>query len=170
MRYIWIYLFSFHRIRSANVILPSHLKRKRAELNSKSKRPKSIQQWDRNIICLPHTKESLISYPRKKYRAKLGALGLQGKIRLSSEMTVEEVQKEICSVFDGPMGGKLDFKFTFLQPAGTGTKVLTISAVSNTFTWTAHQVAKLGGYKLPIYILAQERLTVSWDSDVSLCS
>ena len=87
----------FYSIRSANVILPSHLKRKKAQLNSKSKHPKSIQQWDHDIICLPHTKESLISYPCKKYCAKLGALGLQGKIGLSSEMTVDEVEKEIRS-------------------------------------------------------------------------
>ena len=83
-------------------------------------------------------------------------------------MTVEEVEKEICSVFNSPMGGKLDFKFTFLQAAGTGTKVLAIPAVSNTFTWTAQQVAKLGNYKQPIYILAQEPLAVSLNSDVSL--
>ena len=51
-----------------------------------------------------------------------------------------------------------------------GAKVLTIPAVSNTFTWTAQQVAKIGNYKQPIYILAQEPLAVSLDSDVSLCS
>ena len=75
--------------------------------------------------------------------------------------------QEIRSVFNGPMGGKQDFKFLFLQSPGGGTKVLTIPAVSNTFTWTAQQVAKLGGYKLPVYNLAHEPLTVSVDSDVS---
>ena len=75
-----------YRIRIANVILPSHLRRKRAGQSPKSKRPKSIQQWDHDIICLPQTSNSLISYPRKKNRAKLAAVGLQGKIRLSSEM------------------------------------------------------------------------------------
>ena len=107
--------------------MPSHLKRKRAGLSSKSKRPKTIQQWDCDIICLPQTNESLISYPRRKNRAKLAAVGLQGKIRLSSEMTVEEVAQEIHSVFNGPMGGKQDFKFLYLQSAGGGTKVAVIN-------------------------------------------
>lgn len=148
------------------------MKRKRAaESSSKSKRPKSIQQWDHDIICLPQTKKTLISYPRKKNRAKLGAVGLQGKIRLSSEMTVEEVLNEIRSVFNAPMGGKQDFKFLFLQRVGVGAKALTVPSVSSTLTWTAQQVARLGGYKQPIFILAQEPLAVPLDLDVSLyCS
>ena len=82
-------------------------------------------------------------------------------------MSVEEVEKEIRSVFKGPMEGRPDFKFSYLQPTGVGTKTLSIPPVSDTFSWTPQQVAKLGGNKQAIYILAQEDLAVSVDPDVS---
>ena len=73
-------------------------------------------------------------------------------------MTVEEVEKEVRSVFSQPMGGRNDFPFAFLQPTGLGSKTLTVSSVSASFSWTAYQVAKLGGHKQPVYILAQDEL------------
>ena len=156
--------------RSANVILPSYLKRKRqsGDVPSSSKRCKAIQCWDRDIVCLPQSSEpsTKLSYPRGKYRTRLGELGLIGKIRLMSNMTVDEVEQEIRSVFKGPMGGKRDFLFDFLQPTGTGTRTLTVPSVSSSFSWTAQQVAKLGGNKQAIYILARDELVLPQDSEV----
>ena len=79
-------------------------------------------------------------------------------------MTVEEVEDEIRSVFHYQMSGRKNFPFDFLQPAGAGTKSLTVPSVSSSFCWTAQQVAKLGG-KQPIYILAKDHL-VFQDSGV----
>ncbi len=72
-------------------------------------------------------------------------------------MTVEEVEKEVRSVFSQPMGGRSDFPFSFLQPTGLGSRTLT---ASSSFSWTAQQVAKLAGYKQVIYILAHDELTL----------
>lgn len=101
-----------------------------------------------------------VTYPRGKVRAKLGESGLIGKLRLSSAMTVEEVEKEVRSVFSQPMGGMSDFPFSFLQPTGMGSRTLTVPSTSSSFSWTAQQVAKLAGYKQVIYILAHDELTL----------
>ena len=75
---------------------------------------------------------------------------------------MEEVQREIRSVFCKAMDNRDDFPFVFLQPTGVGSRCLTIPAVSASFMWTAQQVARL---KTPIYILAQDELAVT-DSEV----
>ena len=82
--------------------------------------------------------------------------------------TIEEMQQEIHSVFSIPMGGRADFPFVFLQPAGAGIKTQTVSAVSSSFCWTVQQVARLGGYKQAIYILAKDELKIPQNSDVSI--
>lgn len=76
------------------------MKRKGGPANKPSKRPKTVQYWDRDIICLPAQKNSsTICYRRGKQCAWLGSQGLIGKLRLSSTMTEDEVTKEVCSVF-----------------------------------------------------------------------
>ena len=83
-----------------------------------------------------------------------------GKIRLISTMTESEVMDEVRSVFQEAMSyrSQSDFPFVFLQPTGSGARTLTAPSVSNSFCWTAQQVAKLGGHKCPIYILAKINL------------
>ncbi len=98
-------------------------------------------------------------------RASLGKNDLIGKIRLSSLMTVRDVEIEVQSTFKKAMGNRDDFPFIFLQPTGAGSKSLTIPPVSSSFEWTPQQVAKLGANKQCIYILAQEELTI--DLEVS---
>ena len=72
-------------------------------------------------------------------------------------------------MFGQPIGQRSDFPFVFLQPTGAGSRTLTIPSTSSTFSWTASQVAKLGGYKQTIYILAQEKLSLDNDfSEVSI--
>lgn len=141
-------------------MLPSYLKRKGDERRNenRTKRPKSVQCWDRDIICLPLESGTHFGFPRGKYRAWLGSCGLIGKIRLMSSMSVEEVNIEICSVFGKAMGDRKDFPFVFLQPTGTGSKTLTVPSVSSSFCWTASQVAKLGQNKQSIYIMAKDKL------------
>ena len=56
----------------------------------------------RDIVCMPRTTKNgelakVVSYPRKKYRAMLGAMGLIGKLHLTSDMIVNDVQFELCS-------------------------------------------------------------------------
>ena len=58
------------------------------------------------------------------------------------------------------MGSRADFPFVFLQPTGIGARTFTVPYVSNLFCWTAQQVAKMGGHKTPIYILAKDALTL----------
>ena len=104
--------------------MPSHLKRRAAGGGStKNKKQKTVTTWDRDIICL--TKEykkgeNFFLYPRGKCRARLGRLGLVGKVHLTSVMTVDEVRMEIRSVFEHSMGGNHSFLFTYLQTTGGG--------------------------------------------------
>ena len=112
-----------------------------------AKRSKSVQVWDRDIICLPSSSGSTITFPRGRKHTQLGAMGLIGKMRLTSNMSVTEVEEEIRSVFQGPMGGRHDFRFHFLQPTGVGSRSLAIPSVSSSFEWSAQQVAKLGNSK-----------------------
>ena len=70
------------------------------------------------------------------------------------------IKNEVRSVFRDPMEGKPNFPSIFLQLTGCGSKSLTIPTVSVSFGWTAQQVAKLGGNKGTIYILAEEKLNV----------
>ena len=148
-----------------NQILPSFLKRKNAiGGGGKAKRPKTVLSWDKDIVCLPNylkkaTAKS-IPYPRGKMRAMLGREGLIGKVHLTSVMTIEEVKQEIRSVFQGPMGGKATFNFTFLQATGGSSRSLSVPSVSSSFEWTAQQVAKLGNQRNTIYILAEDELTL----------
>jgi hypothetical protein len=98
------------------VVLSSFLKRKRDSLNRKTKFPTTqrLQNWDRDIVCLPAEKEAAgtISYSRGKFRSKLGERGL---IRLTSSMSEEDVDNEIRSVFAKQMNNKDDFPFTYLS-------------------------------------------------------
>ena len=92
---------------NAKHVLPSYLKRKSTIgcKDSKKRKTKAVTTWDRDILCLPkQTKNgevvSVVPYPRSRYRADLGAWGLIGKIHLTSEMSVEDVEKEVRSVFE----------------------------------------------------------------------
>ena len=150
--------------RRPNQILPSYLRRRAAASGgTRNKKPKTVTTWDRDIVCLPkyHKKgENFIPYPRGKYRARLGRLGLVGKVHLTSAMTVDEVRMEIRSVFERAMGDNPSFPFTYLQATGGGSRSLSIPSVSVSFQWTAHQVAKLGNQRNTIYILAGEELNL----------
>lgn len=95
-------------------------------------------------------------------------MGLIGKIRLMSNMTEQEMEQEVCSVFKSPMGEREDFPFMFLQPTGLGSRSLTVPSVSSSFSWTAQQVAKLGGNKCAIYILAKDNLVYPTDFQVKI--
>ena len=145
-------------------MLPSFLKRKRGAAQS-AKRRKTLQTWDRDIVCLPKQDSSIkhIAYPRGKYREQLGRNGLLGKIRLSSDMTVQEVQDEIRSAFKQPMKDRQDFPYLYLQPTGCGSRSLTVPALSSSFEWNVQQVAKLGGAKGIIYIMAQDSLYTQFE-------
>ena len=148
------------------MVLPSYLKRKRGSEGSsgqKKRSRESAQVWDRDIVCIPKAdgEASPISFPRGKSRAKLAAKRLIGKIRLTSTMSENEMEKEVRSVFKCQMHNREDFPFVFLQCTGAGSKSLSIPSKSATFTWTPQQVAKLGNSKSPIYILAQDELACS---------
>ena len=148
-------------------ILPSYLKRRASGSRAtKSKKPKTVTTWDRDIICLPKESkkgENCIPYPRGKYRARLGREGLVGKVHLTSEMSVDEVRAEIRSFFERAMGSNQSFPFTYLQATGGGSRSLSIPSVSASFQWTANQVAKLGNQRNTIYIIADEDLSLPND-------
>ena len=127
----------------SHVILPSYFKRRQPSIEKHKKRTKLTQVCDRDIICLPKatsTSEKL-AYPRGKFRSKLWQQGLIGKIRISTDMSVEDVEDEVRSVFCGPMSGRKIFLFLYLQPTGGGSRTLGIPSVSSTFSWNAQSVA-----------------------------
>ena len=66
-------------------------------------------------------------------------MGVVGKIRLTSNVSLSEVENEIKSVFDGPMGAGHDFSFQFLQSTGFRSRTIAIPS----FNWSVQQVAKL---------------------------
>ena len=79
---------------------------------------------------------------------------------------MEEVASEVRSVFKKPMSERADFPFQYLQPTGTGSRCLTIPAVSSSFAWTAKQVARLGTSTGTIYILAKADLELDDEEEV----
>ena len=94
---------------------------------------KAITTWDRDIVFLPKSctdSNGLIPYPRGKYRARQRLIG---KVHLSSDMTIEDVENEMRSVFKVPMGDNPSFPFQYLQPSGGGSRCLTIPSVSLSF-------------------------------------
>lgn len=99
---------------------------------------------------------SVVPYPRSHYRSELGACGLIGKIHITSDMSVQEVEQEVRSVFTRPMKGSGTFQFMYLQPTGGGNRSLTIPSVSSSYEWTPQQVAKLANARGAIYIMALE--------------
>jgi len=110
--------------------------------------PSKRCRFERDIVCLP-----------KAYRSLLASNGLMGKIVLDSSMTEEEIMREIRSVFRKPMGFNTNFCFKVLQPAGGGSKTLTIPSLSPSYQWTASAVAGKNA-KSPIYIMAVDDLQV----------
>jgi len=122
--------------------------------------PSKRCRFERDIVCLPKTKEGSIPIPRSKaYRSLLASNGLMGKIVLDSSMTEEEIMREIRSVFRKPMGFNTNFCFKVLQPAGGGSKTLTVPSLSPSYQWTASAVAGKNA-KSPIYIMAVDDLQV----------
>ena len=155
--------------RPTALTLPSYLRQKRVSANTRSaKRPKVIQAWDRDIVCLPEclNNRGTVKYQRGKYRTRLGTLGLMGKIHITENMEVEEVAMEVRSVFKEPMGNKSDFPFSYLQPTGSGSRTLSIPSTSSSFSWTAKQVARLGNNTGTIYILANHDLILNEEDEV----
>lgn len=151
--------------RNAFHMLPSYLKRRAGGENVKSKKPKSVKTWDRDVLCLPDSRKNRqgggsIKYPRGKYRSDLANAGLIGKLHLTSEMTDLDVANEIRSIFKGPMRDDPQFPFLYLQPTGGGSKSLTIPSQSSSFRWIPQQVARLSGQTNMIYILAQSELAL----------
>lgn len=111
-------------------------------------------------------KNKHIPFPRGKSRVSLARNGLVGKLHISSDMSENDVLCEVRSVFKDPMDNNPNFPFQLLQPTGEGSRSLAIPPVSDTFQWTAQQVARLGGSRGCIYILAEADLNIP-ESDVS---
>ena len=73
-------------------------------------------------------------------------------------MTDEDVEREIRSIFKGPMQNDHNFPFLYLQATGGGAKSLTVPSQSSSFKWTPQQVACLSSQSGTIYIVAQADL------------
>lgn len=65
----------------------------------------------------------------------------------------------VGTVFSSAMDNRSDFPFSYLQSTGASSKTVTVPLVSSSFCLTANQVAKLGTYKQPIYIPAEDTVT-----------
>ena len=154
-------------------VLPSYLKRRRGDAvdgNKKNKKTKVIKQWDRDVVCLPPKKsDGVVSFSRGGYRTYLANCGLIGKLHMTSDMDEEDVAREVRSIFQGPMKGKADFHFQYLQATGGGTKSLTVPAQSESFKWTPFQVSRLSGQSGTIYILAKDELDLNDKVAITYC-
>lgn len=140
-------------------VLPSKFLTKRNAITkrSNSKTKEKVFTYDRDIICLPKSYGRSSNIPIPRSRTQLSKNGLIGKIRLTSDMTQEDIFDEIRSVFRGPMQGSSTFLFDVLQPAGGHSKSLTIPALSDSFKWTASAIVSKNA-KVPLYVLAKEPL------------
>ena len=135
-------------------ILPSIFSKRKA---AKKGPLKKTTTYDRDIICLPKCYGKTLNIPIPRSRTQLAKNGLIGKIRLTSDMTQDDIYDEIRSVFRGPMNGSTTFNFDVLQPAGGHTKCLTIPALSDSYRWTASAIVPKNA-KVPLYILAKEAI------------
>lgn len=90
--------------------------------SDKAPAKKKRDDWEVNkdIVCFPMHEyvNNEVLVPRGKARTALAKLGLMGKLRLTSEMSPEDVKNEISSVFSEVIFNKDDFKFAYLQSAG----------------------------------------------------
>ena len=82
---------------------------------------------------------------------------------MESDWSEDEVSAEVHSVFHEPMGGDVNFPFTFFAPTGGGLKSLTKPALSSSFKWTPKEVAGRADSK--VYILAGKELK----NEVNIC-
>ena len=107
---------------------------------------------------LANDDSATIPIPRGKLRANLAELGLIGKIRLVLIWSSEKVIYEITSLFASSFGleedAQLEFKYLSVVP---GAKVLSVTKVSSSISWSGHAVASLAGQGC-IYILSQMQL------------
>ena len=138
--------------------VPSRRKTSSASFHSKRPKFQSVKTYTRDVMCLPKEliseNESKISIPRGEFRKELCERGLMGKVAISSDMSPEEIRREICSVFSDSVELERDeFPFTYLQSSGGGTESLCIPKISSKFKWNAQQVAILGRNSC-MYILA----------------
>ena len=145
--------------RAKSPVLPSNFLTKRNAITkrSNSKTKEKVFTYDRDIICLPKSYGRSSNIPIPRSHTQLSKNGLIGKIRLTSDMTQEDIFDEIRSVFRGPMQGSSTFLFDVLQPAGGHSKSLTIPALSDSFKWTASAIVSKNA-KVPLYVLAKEPL------------
>ena len=89
---------------------------------------------------------------------------LIGKVHLTSDMDADDTEREIKTVFHKAVKENSTFSFSYLHPIGGGSKSLTLPNTSQSFVWTAKEVAKAAG-KGAIYILANEIDLVSEEED-----
>ena len=99
-------------------VLPTTFLKKRLQDCDRTKKHVKALTYNRDI-CLPKSSKSKngdIKIPRgHEIRDMLSRNGLIGKVRLSSEMTEEEIMDEIRSVFATAMNDDPDFRFAILQ-------------------------------------------------------
>ena len=50
-----------------------------------------VKSWNKDVVCIPYTREKHIAIPRSKQRGLLAERGLIGKIKLVSTMTVCQI-------------------------------------------------------------------------------
>ncbi len=104
--------------------------------------------------------------PRKETRANLGSRGLVGKVRLSTDMSQEEILSEIRSVFSEAMNNNTNFPITFLQRSGTGSNSLTVPSLSSSYQWSAKEVVRMAGQGC-IYVKAEASLKCEIDPETN---
>jgi len=83
-----------------------------------------VKTWDRDVLCIPKGGRCTgggINF-RGRFQANLARSGLIGKLHLTSEMSDQDVEDEIRTIFRGPMLNNSSFPFLYLQSTGGGSK------------------------------------------------
>ena len=131
-------------------------------------RATKCSHYVRDILCLPKSwcdDPGQVVIPRGERRNKLAKNGLFGKISFTSDLSADDMSKEVCTVFATPMGlteseldrGKL-FDFSFVQRTGAGSRTLCEPAVTSAFKWDGRNVSTLAKSGGIIYIRANKSL------------
>ena len=151
--------------------LPSVFEKKKQKKSSSSKKTTSFYVRDIEVIPREWGKDhSHVPIPRMEKRKILSDAGLLGKFEFNSDMSADDVSKEICTVFSQPFQLSLSliergerFKFKYLQKSGEGTRSLCCPTVKENFEWTGRVVSTLAKSGGCIYLLADETIECLYD-------
>lgn len=148
---LFAYLLLYCSIPSAAHILPSFLKQQGIRNNGGPAKLRNQKQLKHGIgmPCVSLNTEidfqQVESSIREESRVYLTSSRLFGKLHLTSDISNEDVRREICFTFRGPMQNDPNFSLVYLQGAGRGGNMSNCAITKFIFQWTPQQVSWISG-------------------------